>query len=252
MDNPVILLISGDEAKIAFFKRTLKESFYLITALEGMAGKELLKNMVVDLVVIDEKLNDVFSLSNEIRKISGCLEIPLLLLTNVLKKSFLEQAFKAGFNDFLNEPLDPEEIYQRLSVALKAHSVQKKTRSVADRLKKSAVSQQPEPLQKSFLFTEEMFRGPKPLTILMIEFTPYPADPTRFFKRHLRQLDSLVPQGKNKFLILLPKTSERAGIAIADSIKKEALSSLELVLSIGILCFDEKFENLLAKVSKVR
>ncbi|HEY5259716.1 MAG TPA: response regulator [Rhabdochlamydiaceae bacterium] len=252
MDNPVVLLISSDETKISFFKRVLKESFYFITALEGTAGKELLKNMLVDLIIIDGKLNDVFSLSNEIRKMSGCQEIPILLLTNVLKKSFLDQAFKAGINDFVNEPLVPDEIYQRLSVALKARSVQKKTRSVAGRIKTPKIAERPEPIHKGFVFNAEMFKGPKPLTILMIDAEASPPALAGFLKRQLRQLDTVVPQGKNKFLILLPKTSERAGIAIAGSIKKDAEKDLELTLTIGILCFDENFEKLLAKVPKVK
>lgn len=252
MDNPVILLISSDESKITFFKRALKDSFYFITALEGTAGKELLKNMLVDLIILDGKLNDVFSLASEIRKISGCAEIPLLLLTNILKKTFLDQAFKAGINDFLNEPLDAEEIYQRLSVVLKARSVQKKTRSVASQLKTPVVAEPHEPIHKGFVFNADMFKGPKPLTILMIDTEATPPVLPGFLKRHLRGLDTLVPQGKNKFLILLPKTSERAGIAIADTVKRDADKDLELNLSIGILCFDENFEKLLAKVPKVR
>ncbi len=252
MDNPVILLISSDETKIAFFKRALKDSFYFITALEGTAGKELLKNMLVDLVILDGKLSDVFSLSGEIRKIPGCAEIPLLLLTNVLKKSFLDQAFTAGINDFLNEPLDAQEIYQRLSVVLKARSVQKKTRSVASQIKTPAIAEQPEPIHKGFVFNATMFKGPKPLTILMIDAEASPPALAGLLKRNLRQLDTLVPQKKNKFLILLPKTSERAGIAIADTIKKETDKALEITLAIGILCFDENFEKLLAKVPKVK
>ena len=64
--------------------------------------------------------------------------MPLLLITNQLKKKFISQALNAGVSDFINEPLDELEIGQRIAVALKFQQLQNKTSRIAGKLKKMA------------------------------------------------------------------------------------------------------------------
>ena len=60
---------------------------------------------------------DGIELCGEIRKIDKHRRTPILMLTALSEKAFIDRAFAAGASDYLTKPLDPTEIIVRLGLA---------------------------------------------------------------------------------------------------------------------------------------
>jgi len=60
---------------------------------------------------------DGIELCAEIRKIPRHRRTPILMLTAMSEKSFIDRAFAAGASDYITKPLDPTEIIVRLGLA---------------------------------------------------------------------------------------------------------------------------------------
>jgi diguanylate cyclase (GGDEF)-like protein len=264
---PIALIISKEANTLKWFKKALKATFRLVDAQEKEMALDKLSSHFIEMIIIDEPCFSL-ELCKTIRNLKGYQFIPILLITGNLKKTFLFQALNAGVSDFINEPLDEKEVLQRFAVAMKAEKVHKKTSRIATRIKEKA----PEPaeeLKERFLLNDvalkEIAKAKKnqqSLSMLMIEMDDYSTHLAKWgdaaaeeisqeihsrLKEQLRQLDTLFPQGGGRFILLLPKTSERAAHLIAENIRSEVSShpiktkkgSLSPTVSIGLVSYDQ-------------
>ncbi len=289
---PVALVVSGDSYKSAFFKRTLKGLFYVLDAADSFTAVDWLKSIQASLIIIDEKsLATAWPiLADHIRKLPGYKETPLLLITNNLKKNFLVDALSMGISDFINEPFEADEIFQRILVATESHPVAMKVSLMTKKFKK-APSAPPRNLSlpQRFVITEEAIKQVanvqkkhQSLCLLLLESDNFQKTVSniqdaeeklishvhQYLKSHLRDLDVLLPQGNGRFLMMLPNTSHRAAMMIAETVRKEILEAKfhfkgrehTLSLSIGLVSLDkhsalaksayDQFDSLLGKVDK--
>lgn len=272
---PIALIVSNDSYKHSYFKRILKELFHVVLAKDSFSSVDYLKSMLPSFIIIDEKsLPDTWMiLAKHIRQLGEFREIPLLLITNNLKKKFLLKALNAGINDFLNEPFDSEEIYQRILVATQSTPMTKKMLMMTKKFKKIPRTEARKlTLPQRFVITEKAIKEiakvqqkHHSLSLLLIELEhpqheAQSLDLQRLLEAHRRSLDVLLPQGGGRFLFMLPKTSQRAAIVIAETLSQEAQAQAPLLgLSIGVAFFDEtsslksaydQFDTLLTKVNK--
>lgn len=290
---PVALVVSADSYKSAFFKRTLRGLFYVIDASDSFTAVDWLKSVQASLIILDEKtLSNTWPIiADHIRKLTGYRDIPLLLITNNLKRSFLVKAINLGISDFLNEPFDADEIFQRILVATQSKPVTKKIVLMAKKFKKMPLAP---PIKlcspQRFVITEEAIKEialvqqkHQSLCLLLLEIDEFQKIVheidkevaenlltyiQNLFKTHLRKLDVLLPQGNGRYLMMLPNTSHRAAMSIAETLRKEILQkpfqvgqiSFPLSLSIGVVTLDknstlsqsayDQFGSLLGKVDK--
>ncbi len=272
MNLPVALVVCEDVTKLSLLKRALKNTFHLIERSDVKTALELLKNTRVDLVILDSKVQEGHSFeTGEKIRAAVFLETPILLITTNIKKSFAQEALRSGITDFLNEPLDKDEIEQRITVAFKNQERPKKITQIAQRstprMRSSA------PLSKHAFLSDqaikEITKARKTSTIislLMIELDEFKKFPTSknatahlqtILQENLRKNDLLIPQGPGKFILMLPRTSNRAAEIIAETIRIEVLRtsfSIPLSVSIGLISIDPSssndFEKLLAGVTR--
>lgn len=288
---PVVLVVSADSYKSAFFKRTLKGLFYVIDAIDSFTAVDWLKSVQASLIILDEKtlLNTWPIIADHIRNLSGYREVPLLLITNNLKKNFLVKALNMGISDFLNEPFDADEIFQRILVATQSKPVTKKITLMAKKFKKMP-STPPAKLSspQRFVITEDAIKEiaivqqkHQSMCLLLLEVDGFQkiaqeigeegmhkllSHIKHVFKVHQRHLDVVLPQGNGRFLMMLPNTSHRAAMTIAETLRKEIQGkpfhiksySTPLSLSIGVVTLDknsalsqsayDQFGSLLGKV----
>ncbi|MBS0604695.1 MAG: diguanylate cyclase [Verrucomicrobia bacterium] len=289
---PVALVVSGDSYKSAFFKRTLKGLFYVIGANDSFTAVDWLKSVHASLVIIDEKsLATTWPiLADHIRKLSGYREIPLLLITNNLKKNFLVQAMNMGISDFINEPFDADEIFQRILVSTQSKPVTKKVTMLTKKFKKNHVAiPRKLSLPQRFVITEDAIKEiatvqkkHQSLCLLLIEVDDFKKMVDEIahgeeklgkyieqnLKGHCRNLDVILPQGGGRFLMMLPNTSHRAAMAIAETVREafqkskfqDKGRSFSVSLCIGLVSLDkhsalsktayDQFDSLLVKVDK--
>ena len=291
--EPVALIVTDDPYKSAFFKRTLRALYYIIETADSFTAIDWLKSLQASLIIIDEKAlaSTWMILAEHIRKLSGYRTTPILLVTNNLKKSFLVQALHAGVNDFLSEPFDQDEVFKRIVTTTESQPVTKKVTLMSKRFKKTPSGQLPKlSLPQRFVMNEDAIREiaklqqeHPSLCLLLLEVDDiqkfqkeYGSEAAEaivqavevLLKSQQRKLDVLIPQGGGRFLMLLPNTSHRATMAIAEMLRKEAKlnpaqhkgNAFAYSLSIGFVSLDKKttlsenvyeeFNSLLGKVDK--
>jgi diguanylate cyclase (GGDEF)-like protein len=194
-----------------------------------------------------------------------------------------------GVTDFLLEPLQESEVYERLLSGLRSKYVSKKMLMMSSKIKPLPSIPKDTQLflhrllldEKSLNEISEAKKIATPLCLLMIEIDHLAALTNTlakdsldalidrlasFLQKKLRVQDSLMQQGMGRYVILLPKTSAAAGRLIAEDIRKEASLAISggkdpsITLSIGITTFDKKltgpsdayeqFDQMLQKVKK--
>jgi diguanylate cyclase (GGDEF)-like protein len=237
----------------------LKGSFHLIERADVKEALALLINTRVDLIILDSKIQHGHNLETaEKLRAAVFKDTPILLITSNIKKSFAQIALNSGITDFINEPLDKDEIQQRIAVAFKNQDRPKKISQIAQRSTSKMRSSLPL-TNREFLSDQaikEIAKARKASTIislLMIELDDFKKIPIaksdgaqhhlkKVLQENLRKNDLLIPHGPGKFILMLPRTSSRAAEIIAETIRMEVLCtsfSIPLSVSIGLISLDK-------------
>jgi len=287
---PIALIVVDDRHKSALINRALKNMLNIFETQESFGAVEWLKHFQASIIILDEAaLTKTWPLFvQHIRRLPEYTTVPLLLITNNLKKTFMTQALHDGITDFLIDPLDAKEVYQRVLVHMKNSPIANRVALLTKKIPRSSLQKIDVSLPKRFLVTEEVIRriaqsrtAERPLALVMIEIDrfheleeKYKAEKMQklldqcmaLFKTHLRRNDFLLPQSGARFLLIFPHTSHRAAVAIAEMIRKEVESTIfsinssriSLTLSMGLNAFDtdperniyEQFDAFLQKVDR--
>jgi PleD family two-component response regulator len=261
---PIILLLSDNKAIVSFFKKTAKEC-YLLIAHSGDECSTFLETNEVSLMLVDEDTNDLnpFQFSMQLRAIPAHMNMPLILLTSHLKRSYTEKALLAGYNDFLQKPLVKQEVEQRIQVGLAALQTKKKTSTFHPQPVISSKKLKPHFYSAYLNALTKTKQIGLPACLLLIEEDHYPqilkkgkTHAAKLLKKlrssieeYLRSKDLLFAQNNDgSFLLILPQTTQPAGKAFAEMLRKEIgelsfkLNHEEFVLtlSIGVVYYEDK------------
>ena len=115
-----ILLIEDDPDLGKLLSEYLKISgFEVFLALDGKSAMEILKKESVDVATIDIMLPDIngIELSKSMKAIKS--EMPFIFLTAKNRKEDIISGLKAGAEDYITKPFEPEELVLRINVALR-------------------------------------------------------------------------------------------------------------------------------------
>ncbi len=260
---PMALIVTPDPTTATFLRKLLRLTFQLIERYDGMEAQEVLESTSVDVIVMDSKNleeEELFRTLSRYRSLLGKKKTPILVITSNLKKKFAQDALRAGATDFINQPLDEDEIEQRIVVAFQSFE---RTKNVSEVAKRST----PRPTTSSSSLSNRKFLNDQALkaiskarqeagyvSLLIVELdSKKSATPLEEIHKHLASLlqhnlrkhDILIPQSTSQFIIMLPKTSERAAELIAEGIRMEAENTLApLSVSIGLITLDQSRPSL--------
>jgi len=109
-----VLLVDDEEYILAFVRIKLQVSGYQVsTATDGVQALEMIKDKVPDLVIIDLIMPrmDGPRLLKEIRKFSS---VPVIILTAVDAQDVVIKELRAGADDYLHKPFNPDELVARI------------------------------------------------------------------------------------------------------------------------------------------
>jgi DNA-binding response OmpR family regulator len=109
-----VLLVDDEEYILAFVRIKLQVSGYRVsTATDGVQALEMIKDKVPDLVIIDLIMPrmDGPRLLKEIRKFSS---VPVIILTAVDAQDVVIKELRAGADDYLHKPFNPDELVARI------------------------------------------------------------------------------------------------------------------------------------------
>jgi CheY-like chemotaxis protein len=95
----------------------------VITASSGLEALQIVQQQAraFDCLLVDIQMPimDGVSLVSEIRKQPGYLDTPIIMVTAMSEKKYIEDAFAAGATDYITKPFDTFELDARLSLAEK-------------------------------------------------------------------------------------------------------------------------------------
>ena len=239
-----ILIVTASPFTRNFFEEAVlvleHHNFIFVTS--AFAAMEQLNKSHIDCVIIDEKTPSIplVTFCKKIRALKTYENLPILIITGQLKKSFANEMISAGANDFLREPLDQDEFFLRLQMMEERRSTEKKTIPLIYHLhrKEGEIT----PLKERILLDNraakmisEAINQGHSISLVMLEIDQYEniartegEEIANFlysaFHAHLekqiRHQDLLFRQKEGKFIIVLPKTSGRAAFFIAENIEE--------------------------------
>ncbi|WP_417808342.1 response regulator [Thioclava sp.] len=102
------------------------------------SGREALSRLqtptdTYDLIMLDIRMPEMdgVTLCRHIRTIPAYRETPIIMVTAMSDKSYIDDAFAAGALDYITKPLDRVELKARLGIVLRLHMQQKATAAAA-------------------------------------------------------------------------------------------------------------------------
>jgi CheY-like chemotaxis protein len=105
-----VLCIEDEFEMGQLFKKMLhRHGHQVLTAANGRIGIEMAHSHRLDLVLLDLNMPDMsgFDVLKELRAISHMEDIPVIAVTAL---SVRDECLEAGFDEFLNKPVLPDEL----------------------------------------------------------------------------------------------------------------------------------------------
>ncbi len=235
--EPIVLIITPVTITTVWLKKHLAKNFHVLTETSSEKALEILKNSIIDLVILDENIKDMnfLKLSALIKKNQTPHWIPILLITSNLKKRFKTQAIRSGITDFLYDPLEKNELNQKILRVTQLSEMHQKISSISQTFQ----SKKSSTIKKTFTKTVKIFSQPKkekiPLTIALLGIEKFKnfekqhsifetekllLDISELLIQEIRKNDILIPSKDGKFILIMPQTSLEESEKIVSQLKK--------------------------------
>lgn len=120
--NPQIQILIVDDSKTLrnLLKGILEHAGFInvTSADNGQTAWEILEQMKIDLVITDWSMPQMngLELLMKIRQSEKLKDLPVMLLTINTEKTYVEQALKAGANNYIAKPFDAGVIIKKINM----------------------------------------------------------------------------------------------------------------------------------------
>lgn len=118
IQKPVIFLAEDDEHISYLVTFLLERQDYIVEVCrDGFEFLDLVKeSLPPDLILLDLMLPfvDGFELIRQVRQLDGWQNIPIIALSGLSRDEEIVRAFKAGANDYVTKPFQPQELMVRI------------------------------------------------------------------------------------------------------------------------------------------
>ncbi|WP_420584944.1 response regulator [Ruegeria sp.] len=118
-----ILAVDDDPSILELLHNVLAAFGYkdVVTARNGREALEILSNPseAFDCLLLDVQMPQMngIALCEEARKLPGYLYTPIIMVTAMVQKQYIDEAFEAGATDYVTKPFEFSDLKQRLSDA---------------------------------------------------------------------------------------------------------------------------------------
>lgn len=270
---PTVFLLCTDPIKISFIKVHFKDIYYVTVADDCSSVLDWVKSIPPEIILLDFQSLDepLINFCRHLRKLTEKKHIPIFLISKIIKQDIVSEALKAGVTDFIHEPLEAEEIFERIAVHFNPDVLNKKIKNITKKIRDPYLI----PKNTQILLARTLIRDKSlrkiietkkmsmPLSIFMVQLDALPSLLKSFkeegvseivkqvevlLKKRLRLNDFLITEGPGHYIILLPKTSSSAAKVIAEDIRKEissttlkaAKTEVLVTVSIGVISFEKE------------
>jgi len=116
----IVLAIDDDKIQLAVFKGILARKYDLRTANSASEAMNYINNYLADVILLDFKMPNIsgFDFLNDIRKIPGYIDVPIIIISGNEGKEFLEQAKASTAFAVMSKPVVPEDLIETIEKAI--------------------------------------------------------------------------------------------------------------------------------------
>lgn len=120
-EKPKILIVDDSAINLAYAEQKMKDYYDVVTINSGTRAVRYLKSNRPDLILLDIRMADKDGIQTlrEIRKIEGCEDLPVIMLTSMCDKDSILETQKLGISDYVLKPFETEVLHRRIQRALK-------------------------------------------------------------------------------------------------------------------------------------
>jgi DNA-binding response OmpR family regulator len=121
-----IELVDDDIIALRILRLALEDKSFEVTT--RPSGSECLANLdgdnLPDVILLDVKMPppDGIATLEQIRSRWSMYELPVILLTGMEESELAVRGFKGGANDFINKPINIDELITRVMITLREHA----------------------------------------------------------------------------------------------------------------------------------
>ena len=123
MDTKGIVLIAEDSAEaLGMLNETLvNEGYTVFVAMDGAQALAIANRMVPDVILMDIIMPNMDGVQacKELKKNTELADVPVIFMTGLSEKEHLFHSLDAGGVDFINKPIQLDELLARIKVHLK-------------------------------------------------------------------------------------------------------------------------------------
>lgn len=236
-----VILVSDLTLHLALLKHKLGSNFRIVPIAAKNFSGDAIKASHSDFVIIDDSSfkEEIYRIIRAFRKFSQFSNVPILIISQTLKKKYIKKAIQAGANEFLYEPLEDEDILSRLESAKKYRQMQEKMHDTVDTISHFAKGKGS--LQKKFLLDrvaiesiEKNLLNRQEISILLLEVgqpklidAPMQEYLLSLISKSITPSDNLINLGHGKFMLIFQKKGSKEVFLIAERL----ISELSLVKS---------------------
>lgn len=246
-NHATLLLITNSTYYPIFFRHYLPNYYTAVSSASfTFEDLELIKPTCI--IIDDQPFKEtIFELCIQLRKRKAFQHTPLLIITGKLKRVYIQRLAGAGVNGFIREPLEEQDLVERIQDAEKFQNLGKKLGGVAD-----TALHTPSPqtlgstMQKLFLDKGHLepfyatIKAGKPISLLAIsveysdkhEFTEQQI--TQIIKCVINPVDLLIPLSHGKYVLILNHTPPKEALFIAETLRDVIVHTLHISITIGI------------------
>lgn len=233
-------------------------------ATNGIEGFKTLLSEKIDIVLCDVEMPgmDGFKFLSMVNSREELRDIPVLLLTSHEEMATKIRGLKQGASDYVTKPFSPEELLARVNIHLKIKTLQDNLKESNQRLLQLSLT---DPLtelnNRRHLMEllgnefERTRRTNDPCAFVMIDLDHFKRvndtyghqqgdvvlrATAREIKRQLRQYDSAARFGGEEFALILPETSPKDAVMVAERLR-QSLCDMQFTGSIAELTITASF-----------
>lgn len=242
MKHNTILAVDDTVSNLDILSGLLTQ-YDIIDALSGKEALEILKEETIDLILLDIMMPnmDGFEVCDILKKDPKTKNIPIIFITALTDETTIEHAYEIGASDYITKPFKPKELLAKVKRELHIQNL-------IDTLEKSKIELEllasTDPLTKLYnrrYFTESSTqivnlckRNKDDLSIIIIDIDNFKAindtyghkvgdeviiDIANKLLKDQRKSDISCRFGGEEFVILLPNTSYKIALSMAERLR---------------------------------
>lgn len=133
----IVLVVDDSTDTLGLLNETLlKEGYTVLVAMDGVQALSITSRIVPDIILMDAIMPNMngFEACSELKKNSEMSDIPVIFMTGLSESEHVVKGLEVGGVDYINKPINLDELMARLKVHLKNARITRSARGALDEI----------------------------------------------------------------------------------------------------------------------